>query len=40
MSVGRIVKMTSVPKKNIVRSMEEIRKRDVEVWEKLNLILN
>ena len=40
MSVGRIVKMTSVNKKNIIKSMEEIRKRDEEVWKKLNLILN
>ena len=40
MSIDRIVKMTSVPKKNIIRSMDEIRKRDEKVWEKLNLILN
>lgn len=40
MSVGRIVKMTSVPKKNIIRSMKEIRKRDEKVWEQLNLLLN
>lgn len=40
MSIGRIVKMTSVPKKNIIRSMEEIKERDEKVWEQLNLILN
>lgn len=40
MSIDRIVKMTSVPKKNIIRSMDEIRKRDEKVWEKLKLILN
>ena len=39
MSISRIVKMTSVPKKNIIRSMKEIRKMDEGVWEKVSNLL-
>lgn len=39
-TIGQIQKRTFLSRDRIVRSMEEIRKRDVEVWEKLNLILN
>ena len=39
-TIGQIQKRSFLSRDRIVRSMEEIRKRDVEVWEKLNLILN
>lgn len=39
-TIGQIQKRTFLSRDRIVRSMEEIRKRDEKVWEKLKLILN